>query len=162
MSIERQILEALEELTVYGNGPDGKPRALGTDGYGRLRVAAGPPSLFDKDIGGLTKKLVRGNPCYLTRIVATNVNVAVRYMNIFDKDTAPAATDVPTGQGISLAIPGGTTNNPGVLSIELGETHRMNSGLAWAVSTTNNLFTDAATVGEHSVHVWYTLLTPRD
>lgn len=162
MSIEKDILTALETLLVYVSGPDGQPRQLASDGYGRLRVATGPPALFYKDLGVLTHRLVRGNPCYVTRFVVTNANAAVRYFNIHDIDVIPVATNIPSGQGMSFPVPAGTANNPGVLSVELGETHQLVNGLAWSLSTAVNVFTNSATASEHSVHMWYTLLTPKD
>ena len=155
------ILDALQAALI-GIGPDGEPRPLLLDGNGRLRVATGPPALFYKDNGSVTFRLISTNPCYVVRLLAINRNTAVRFFNIHDKATAPAATNIPTGQGFSMPIPGGTTNNPGVLSVELGETHRLDIGLGWSISTVENVFTDAATASEHSVHLWYTLLTPKD
>ncbi len=158
MSIEKEILEALETLLIHGAGPDGQPRQIATDGAGRVFVATGPSALFDKDIGVVTSKIIRGNPCKVTRFVVTNVNAAVRFFNIHDKSLAPVATDIPVGQGMSLPIPAGTANNPGVLSVELGETHPLEKGLGWSISTVKNVFTDSATASEHSVHIWYSLL----
>ena len=155
MSLEKDILDALQNLEVYGNGPDGKLRVLALDGLGRLRVATGPSFLFDKDMGVLTVKQLSANPCFVTRFVVTNVNAAVRYFNIHDKATAPVATNIPTGQGMSLPIPAGTVNNPGVLSVDLGETHPLTRGLGWSISTAANVFTDAATPSEHTVHLWW-------
>lgn len=155
MAIDRQILEELQQLIVNGVGGDGHRRPFFLDGNGRLRVAPGPSALFDKDVGTVTSKLVRGNPCSLMRVVVTNVNAAVRFFNIHDKVVGPVATDIPGGQGISLPIPAGTANNPGVLSVELGETHPLVNGLGWSISTVKNVFTDSATASEHSVHLWY-------
>ena len=155
MSVDQKILEELQTLLINGAGPDGQPRQLSTDGLGRLRVATGPSFLFDKDIGTVTVKQISTNPCRVTRFVVTNVNAAVRFFNIHDKAVAPIATDIPTGQGMSLPIPAGTVNNPGVLSVDVGETHPLFSGLGWSISTVKNVFTDSATASEHSVHLWY-------
>lgn len=152
MGIEKDILTALETLQVYGEGPDGDERALTTDTHGRMRVATGPAAILDKDWGALTTKLISPNPAYLVRVVFINRNAAVRFGNIHNKNTLPVATNVPA---LSLPIPGGTANNPGVLSIELGETWFLNVGLGWSISTVEGIFTDAATVTEHTVHLWY-------
>jgi hypothetical protein len=152
MGIEKSILEELQNLQVYGDGPDGKPRVLATDTHGRLRVATGPAALLDKDWGALTTKLISPNPTYLVRVVFINRNAAVRFGNIHNKNTAPVATDVPA---LSLPIPAGTANNPGVLSIELGETWFLDVGLGWSISTVEGVFTNSATATEHTVHLWY-------
>ena len=153
MSLDKDILAALQELVVYANGPDGNPRAVHTDGQGRIRVATGPAATLSTDFGVVTTKLVSRNPTYLVRVVFINRNAAVRYGNLHNRATAPVATNIPD---ISLPIPAGTTNNPGVLSIELGETFLFDVGLGWSISTTEGEFTDSATATEHTVHLWYT------
>lgn len=163
MSLQKDIVTELQELVVHGAATDGRSRPLAIDGSGRLRVATGPVSLFYKNFGSAssaTKALVTANPCQLLRVVFTNANAAVRYGLIIDKASIAAASDDTTvGQCIALPIPAGTTNNPGVLSLELGETHPLFRGLTWAVSTTIASFTDSATAGDHTVHIWYTTQT---
>ena len=162
MAGPRNTMEAIMDHASRGEDPSGNRRALLVDAAGRLRVATGPAALFDKSLAVVTSKLIFTQPCYLVRVVVTNVNAAVRYFNIHDKATAPVATDIPALQGISLPVPAGTANNPGAVTVELGETHRLDFGLGWSISTAVNVFTDSATATEHTVHLWYTTLTPKD
>lgn len=100
----------------------------------------------------VTKKLIKATPGNVVRVVFINRNASVRYGQIHNKATAPAGADVPV---ISLPIPGGTTDAPGVLSIDVPETDYNSTGMGWAISTTEATFTDSATASEHSVHFWY-------
>lgn len=104
------------------------------------------------NFGTVTKLLLSSIPGKLDAIVFINRNAAVRFGQLHDKATAPAATNVPV---LSLPIPAGTANNPGVLSISRTVLQDFTVGIGWSISTAESVFTDAATASEHTVHAWY-------
>lgn len=100
----------------------------------------------------VTKSLLKSTGGNVFSAYVTNDNAAVRYFQIHNKATAPAATDVPY---LSLKIPAGTANNPGVLILDDAFFSKggryCNVGAGWAISSTFGTFTDAATASEHIV-----------
>lgn len=104
----------------------------------------------------VTKNVIKASAGNVLGIYITNDNAAVRYFQLHNKATAPAAAEVPIR---SLKIPAGTANNPGVLI--LGRDffgpggQYLATGIGWAVSTTLATFTDSATNTEHIVNVDY-------
>jgi hypothetical protein len=101
--------------------------------------------LNDVDI---SVKATSGN---IGSLAASNINAAVRYLQIFNKSSAPANPDVPV---LSFPIPAGSATVPGYLSLgmdELGAAGlNLATGIAVGVSTTAATFT-AATTTDHVV-----------
>lgn len=115
-----------------------------------MRTTEPPPQLAS-NFGTVTKALVKGVAGRVRGIYAENANAAARYFQLHNKATAPVATDVPL---YSFRIP------PAPGFIEIGEEFfgtgsMFTLGIGWAISTTKDTFTDAATVGEHSVHIHF-------
>lgn len=104
----------------------------------------------------VTKANVKASTGNVFSIYITNDNAAVRYFQLHNKATAPAATEVPL---FSFKVPAGTANNPGVL--ELGTEffgdggYNFATGIGWAISTTMATFTDSATNTEHIPVITY-------
>lgn len=98
---------------------------------------------------------VKAAPGYLMSVYVTNENAAVRFLQLHDKASAPVNPNAPV---MSLPIPAGTANNPGVL--KLGAEHfgpagrQCAVGIAIGISTTETTFT-AATTTEHSISGGY-------
>lgn len=103
-------------------------------------------AIFGTDVD-LAVKTSAGN---LFSITVSNVNAAIRYLQIHNKASAPAATNVPV---ISLPIPAGSATVPGYLTIgrdQLGPAgYYLVTGIAIGISTTNTTFT-AATTTDHN------------
>lgn len=58
----------------------------------------------------------------------------------------------------SWALPAGTANNPGTLQLDggyLSSWTNFTTGIAWAISTTDKIFTDSATSTEHTIEINY-------
>lgn len=104
----------------------------------------------------VTKANVKATAGNVFSVHVTNDNAAVRYFQLHNKATAPAAAEVPVEV---FKIPAGTANNPGVLSLD--ESHfarggsHFTTGIGFAVSTTLATFTDSATASEHIVNIKY-------
>jgi hypothetical protein len=64
------------------------------------------------------------------------------FLLLFDKDSAPVATDVPMD---GLPLPFNTPNFDGLARLALGETRAFVRGIAWGVSTTPFVFTPSST-----------------
>lgn len=108
-----------------------------------------------RDAGSVTKASVKGGAGLVKLIRVTNTNAAVRYFQLHNKATAPAAAETALE---SFVVPAGTAAAPAVLQLginELGDYYDMNTGIGWAISTTDTTFTDSATANEHSVSVHY-------
>ncbi len=107
--------------------------------------------IFGTDVD-LAAKASAGN---LFSIIATNTNAAVRWLQIHNKATAPASTNVPV---LSLPIPAGTANNPGYLRLnrsDFGEGGMyLSTGVAIGISTAEATFT-AATTTDHDYYGEY-------
>jgi hypothetical protein len=107
------------------------------------------PSLYS-ELTQVTKANIKASAGMVTGFYITNDNAAVRYFQLHNKATAPAAADVPI---YSFKVPAGTANNPGVLEIgtefftQAGK--YFSTGIGWAISTTYATFTDSATNTEH-------------
>lgn len=101
-----------------------------------------------------TKGVAKAFPGNVMSLDITNDNAAVRYFQLHNKATNPAATNVPVR---SWKIPAGTANNPGRLTLtttyfsEGG--YYLSTGIGWAISTTLATFTDSATASEHNVDI---------
>ena len=100
----------------------------------------------------VTKASVKGSAGNVFKFRATNENAAVRYIQLHNKATAPAATDVPV---LSWKIPAGTATTPGYVEFEFVYGEAFATGIGIAVSTTQATFTDSATASEHELFVEY-------
>lgn len=108
-----------------------------------------------KDAGSVTKASVKASTGNVFSLRVTNANAAVRYFQIHNKATAPAATDVPIRYFI---IPAGTAAQPAILELDknyFNQAINCSTGIGWAISTTATPFTDAATAGEHTYDLNY-------
>lgn len=101
-----------------------------------------------------TSVAISGKPSAgnLLSIYASNINAAVRYLQVHNKASAPAATNVPV---LSLPIPAGSATVPG--SIKLGREmfgeggKYLSTGVAIGISTTEATYT-AATATDHDIY----------
>lgn len=112
--------------------------------------------LLYSEITQVTKANIKSSPGNVLSFYISNVNAAVRYFQLHNKASAPAATEVPI---YSFPIPAGTSTVPSVL--ELGSEFwtmagkYFSTGIGWAISTTYATFTDSATNTEHVTFVHY-------
>jgi hypothetical protein len=107
------------------------------------------------DAGSVTKASVKGGAGLVKFVRVTNANAAVRYFQLHNKATAPAAAE---NAFEPFLIPAGTAAIPAVVQLglsELGDHYNLDTGIGWAISTTETAFTDSATASEHSVAVHY-------
>lgn len=108
------------------------------------------------NIAVVTKANLKNAAGLFLSVYVTNVNAAVRYFQVHNKATAPAATDVPV---LSFPIPAGTATVPGVLYLPndffLENGDYLATGVGWAISTTLGTFTDSATAAEHTINGYY-------
>jgi hypothetical protein len=104
--------------------------------------------------GTATKANPKAAAGVFTSLSCTNENAAVRYLQIHNKASAPAGTDVPI---FSVPIPAGSTNAPGavILDREFLNDYYLGTGVSWAISTTKATFTDSATAGDHTLNGTY-------
>lgn len=95
---------------------------------------------------------VKGSAGNILSLTCSNINAAVRYLQVFNKATAPAASDVPV---FSFVIAAGTSTAPAIREIGkefFGEGgHYLSSGVAIGVSTVAGSFT-AATTTDHTIN----------
>lgn len=107
--------------------------------------SATPFAIFGTDVD-LAVKTSAGN---IYSIVATNINAAVRYIQIHNKASAPAGADVPI---LSLPIPAGTSTAPSERKygseIFGANGLYLSTGVSVGISTTEATFT-AATTTDH-------------
>ena len=107
--------------------------------------------VFGTDVD-LSVKAASGNIC---SVVVTNINAAIRYLQIHNKATAPANPDVPI---LSIPISAGSATL--ATTLILGEDFfgkggmALATGIAIGISTTNATFT-AATTTDHNFSVSY-------
>lgn len=120
-----------------------------------LAVATYAPTLY-APLTQVTKNVIKATPGNVFSVYVTNDNAAVRYLQLHNKATAPAAGEAPL---YVFKIPAGTANNPGTLTLDeaffaRGGAH-FTTGIGFAVSTTFATFTDSATASEHIINVQY-------
>lgn len=122
------------------------PKPVSAAGYSGIPFQA---VLDDVDIS------VKGSAGNLLSIRATNINAAIRYLQIHNKATAPTSGDTAL---LSFPIPAGTSTAPAV--VELGSEFfganglRLSTGVAIGISTAATTFT-AATTTDHVVSGMY-------
>lgn len=113
------------------------------------------PSVYT-ELTQVTKANIKASSGNVLSFDITNDNAAVRYFQLHNKATAPAAADVPI---YSFKIPAGTATAPGRLTLgtnfftEAGK--NFGTGIGWAISTTYGTFTDSATASEHIANIHY-------
>jgi hypothetical protein len=103
----------------------------------------------------VTKANIKATPGNVYSFRITNGNAAVRYFQLHNKSSAPAAAD--TAQ-LYFVVPAGTATAPGVLQLstaDLAPSENFTTGIGWAISTTATTFTDSATAGDHNTNVRY-------
>ncbi len=135
----------------------GEDLTNGVQAYVRkpLAVPDYAPSVYNA-LTLVTKAVVKASAGNVFSVHITNDNAAVRYFQLHNKATAPAAGEAPLEV---FKIPAGTANNPGVLSLD--ESHfarggsHFTTGIGFAISTTLATFTDSATASEHIVNIKY-------
>ncbi len=135
----------------------GEDLTNGVQAYVRkpLAVPDYAPSVYNA-LTLVTKAVVKASAGNVFSVHITNDNAAVRYFQLHNKATAPAAGEAP--QEV-FKIPAGTANNPGVL--QLGEDDfarggsHFTTGIGFAISTTLATFTDSATASESIVNIKY-------
>ena len=119
-------------------------------------VSSGNSSLLYTELTQVTKALVKGSAGNVFSILISNANATIRYFQLHNKATAPAATDVPI---YSIPIPAGTANAPGIVILDDAFFTRggyyFSTGIGWAISTTYATFTDSATASEHIALIHY-------
>jgi hypothetical protein len=136
-------------------GPDGQPvndqsygsnvfrlnRVLPTTGYNSPGTAA----------SGVTSRI----GVYVTGVVATNANPAIRFLLLFNDNTPPTAGSVPA---LSFPLGGGSGPNPEI--VEVGKEFFSKGGMwfsrgvTWGISTTDHVFA-AGTPANHTVNATY-------
>lgn len=93
--------------------------------------------------------LVKATSGNLLSIATSNINAAIRYLQIHNKATAPSNGDTPI---FSIPVPAGSATVPGVLSLGrdfFGQNgHYLSTGISVGISTTAATFT-GATVTDH-------------
>lgn len=145
LKVTNATLSAGEDLTNNIQGVVHKPVAAST--YA--------PSLYTA-ITQVTKANIKNSAGNVFSIAITNTNAAVRYFQLHNKASAPAATEVPI---YSFPVPAGSATVPGVLMVgvdfftEAG--YYFSTGIGWAISTTYGTFTDSATNTEHIPIIHY-------
>lgn len=108
------------------------------------------PSLA-ANFGAATKANVKASAGNVLGCVGTNANVLARWLQLHNKASAPAATEVPL---YSFYVP---TSGNIVIGTEFfaGSGGAFSIGIGWAWSTTAGTFTDAATAADHTTHIHY-------
>lgn len=133
----------------------GDALVAGTSGGLKTEPSLGQPSLAT-DFGTVTKANAKASAGTVRSVAASNANASVRYLQLHNKATAPAATDVPL---YSIVLPAGSASQPTL--IVLGDDFftaagkAFGTGIGWAISTTRATFTDAATASDHAIHLHY-------
>lgn len=115
-------------------------------------ATSGAASSAYHPITQVTTAAVKGSAGNVFKIRATNENVAVRYLQLHNKATAPAGTNVPV---LSWKIPAGSATAPGYIEFEWVYGEAFATGIGVAISTTQATFTDSATATEHEIFVEY-------
>lgn len=137
-------LVAGEDLTNNVLGTLPKPAASSTYSASRFGI-------FGTDVD-LSVKASAGN---LFSIVASNINAAVRYLQVHNKASAPSSGNTPV---LSLPIPAGSATVPGYLTLGreiFGEGGSyLSTGIAIGISTAEATFT-AATTTDHDFYGEY-------
>lgn len=97
--------------------------------------------------GAQVAKIVKASLCDVTAVTATNRNASTRYFQLHNLTAAPSGGEVPYRV---WPVPGSSVL---VLDADdFGDGMRMDTGCAYAWSTTEGTYT-AATASEHSTEI---------
>ena len=107
-------------------------------------------STMSHPVTQVTKAVVKASAGNVFKFRATNETAADRWFQLHNKATAPAGTDVPV---LSWKIPQGTAAVPGWLEFPFVFGKAFDTGISWAISTTQATFTDSATASQHEAFV---------
>jgi len=107
---------------------------------------------YYENIGAAQPANIKASAGSVGSVYATNSNVAVRYLMMFEKASAPVAGDTPVQTWL---IPAGTATAPGWVEKNFVTPKAFATGIAFAISTTTGTLTDDATDSEHTTHVEY-------
>lgn len=132
---------------------------VSTSGNGVQQIATTggtQQSLYTEIAGQVTKANIKATPGSVFSAFISNANAAVRFFQLHNKASAPAAADVPL---MSFPIPAGSANAPTCIAFGTDFfTDRgmaFGTGIGWAISTTYGTFTDAATATDHVAEVHF-------
>lgn len=116
-----------------------------------LATATYSPSLYT-NFGAATKANIKASAGNVFSFSVTNLNAAARYLQLHNKASAPAATDVPL---LTFYVP--ATTGAVIIGNDFFADAGLNfsTGVGFAISTTAATFTDSATANEHLVQVTY-------
>lgn len=147
-----------KESAKFRNTPSGITVAVSNSAGGNIlsQVAnqASAPTYY-KNAGAATKANIKATAGGVVSILVTNTYAAVRYLQLHNKATAPAAADIAQ---VSIPIPAGTTTQPAYVELSspwFGAQEYFTTGIGFAISTTDTTFTDLATASDHTVHIRY-------
>jgi hypothetical protein len=106
------------------------------------------PATFSNNLAAVSG-FAKASPGVVKSASATNRNAAIRYLQIFNKTTAPVLNDVPI---VQWQVSGTT-----IIGTDFFTEGGMNftTGIAWGMSTTNGTYT-AGTAADHDVYIGYT------
>ena len=111
------------------------------------------PSSFFGGVNNDVDISAKASAGYLLGVIASNKNVALRYLQIFNKNAAPVNGDTPVTGGV-FEIPAGSASAPSTFfldSADLGTNGMfLDKGIAIGISTTAATFT-AATATDHVI-----------
>lgn len=149
---------------------DTSPTAITENSFGNVRMsvthdlrtsypvpeasAVISPDTF-QDFGSVTKDTVKASAGNVFSVVVSNANAALRYFQLHNKASDPAAAETPV---LSFPVPAGTAAAPTVLILGVdvfAPSLRLSTGVGWAWSTTDGEFTDSATASDHQTIVRY-------
>jgi hypothetical protein len=112
-------------------------------------------ALASTSFGTSTAISAKATPGNVKSITCSNTNAAVRFMQVHNKASAPASTEVPI---FSFSIPAGTATAPGIREIGaefLGDGgYFLSTGVAFGISTAAATYT-AATAADHQFNATY-------
>lgn len=109
-------------------------------------------SVYSPITSVVTAALLKDSPGNLFKVHITNVNAAIRYLQLHNKATIPLAGESPQRSWI---IPAGTATAPGYFELPFVYGDAYATGIGFAISTTQETFTDSATASEHTKTIEY-------
>jgi hypothetical protein len=116
------------------------------------KIDAANRLLSDLSAGSVITHTSKAAAGQLYSVYATNVNAAVRYLQIYDVNGSPSGTPI-----FSFPIPAGTAASPASVIIDnpFGPNgYYFANGITWAISTTNGTYT-AGTPSDHNLNLVY-------
>lgn len=150
--------EVVSRNYVFNGATYDRMRGDTTGTFTKAGIGATSTNVYsvNNSFGTATKAAAKASTGNLFSVYCSNTNAAVRYLQIHNKATAPAGTDVPVS---SFLIPAGTATAPATIVLDasyFGTNGKyLSTGVSWAISTTNATFTDSATASEHNLEINY-------